>query len=536
MATTINASVLKDLRDRQIEHILIDVREKGEFVHQHIFRAVPIPRGLLEFRVPQRVRDHDTPVIVYDDDGHRAQLAAQRLELMGYTDVRLLEGGVDAWRAAGGRTDYGTNVPGKDYGEKVAVQRKTPHLTPDQLLERQATGEHILILDSRTREEFERSHVPGAMSVPGGELPGVVASLLEKPENKNATFVVNCAGRTRSILGADLLLNMDLENPIYALENGTAAWVLSGHELEHGPVDIPVEPTHEHPSAETAARRLVEQTGVSAASAADVRDLLSSDRNAYVLDVRLPEQFAESHIPGSISLPVGQLALAADEIVAVNQAPIVTVSNGDRRARIAAAVLHQMDYPNVRYLEGGIEAWTSAGNELASEAVAPEIFGLDAARSRTSSIDAQTLKSMLQSDNAPLIIDVKGPGDYALSHIAGSKWAARGDLERQIESIAPDKRQSIVVTCDTGERSALAAATLGELGYQSVQWLEGGINGWQDSGGEIVEGLDGADVPLKLAKEDVEMLGRRGPLARDRQDMIDYLTWEIDLGKKYETE
>ena len=82
----------------------------------------------------------------------------------------------------------------------------------------------------------------------------------------------------------------------------------------------------------------------------------------------------------------------------------------------------------------------------------------------------------------------------------------------------------------------MAAATLGELGYQSVQWLEGGINGWQDSGGEIVEGLDGADVPLKLAKEDVEMLGRRGPLARDRQDMIDYLTWEIDLGEKYETE
>src|SRR5690606_12339174 len=111
------------------------------------------------------------PVIVYDIDGHRAKLAAETLESLGYRDVRLLEGGLDAWAEAGGRTDYGTNVPGKDWGEKVAVQRKTPHLTPEEVVERRQKGERIIVLDSRTRTEYERSHVPGAYSVPGGELP-----------------------------------------------------------------------------------------------------------------------------------------------------------------------------------------------------------------------------------------------------------------------------------------------------------------------------------------------------------------------------
>jgi 3-mercaptopyruvate sulfurtransferase SseA len=93
---------------------------------------------------------------------------------------------------------------------------------------------------------------------------------------------------------------------------------------------------------------------------------------------------------------------------------------------------------------------------------------------------------------------------------------------------------ALVVVCDDGRRSAFAAATLDELGYSDVCYLDGGVTGWQSAGFATVAGLDGAEVELKIAKDDVEMIGRRGPLARSRQDMIDYLTWEIDLGHKYE--
>jgi 3-mercaptopyruvate sulfurtransferase SseA len=98
------------------------------------------------------------------------------------------------------------------------------------------------------------------------------------------------------------------------------------------------------------------------------------------------------------------------------------------------------------------------------------------------------------------------------------------------------KSTPIVLTCNDGVRSALAAVTLQDLGYEHVKWLEGGLDAWKAAGFETVEGLDGADVSLREAKDDVEMIGRVGPLARSRQDMIDYLEWEIALGDKYENE
>lgn len=536
MPSTITVDELREMRDNQTPHALIDVREKGEFVQRHIFRAVPIPRGLLEIRMPQRVPVRDVPVILYDVDGHRAGLAAKTLESMGYQDVRLLEGGLDAWAAAGGRTDYGTNVPGKDYGEKVAVQRKTPQLTPQEIVERQKRGERIIILDSRTREEYERAHVPGAFSVPGAELPKRIRTLIDAPENKDATIVVNCAGRTRSILGADVLIRMGTPNPVYALENGTMAWTMAGFELETGPgADVAVaDSPSAHAVARAFANRVAEEDGVGTLSIEEFEKLRASGALHYALDVRLPHEYKAGHIPGSISLPGGQIALAADEIVAVNQALVVMISNGDIRSKISGSYARQIGYPNVAVLEGGIEGWRASGRDLVTDDPAPEVFGLAAAMERAASIAPDELKAVVDAGEA-LIVDVKGSGDYALDHIAGSRWVPRGDLERRIGKYA-EKDQPLVVTDNDGVRAALAAATLLDLGYTNVRWLAGGLDAWRAAGYETVQGLDGADVPLKEAKDDVEMIGRIGPLARTRQDMLDYLEWEIELGHKYENE
>jgi rhodanese-related sulfurtransferase len=525
------------MRDESVAHALIDVREKGEFVQRHIFRAVPIPRGLLEVRLPARVPVTDVPVILYDVDGHRAGLAARTLEALDYRDVRLLEGGLDAWEAAGQRTDYGTNVPGKDYGEKIAVQRKTPHLTPDEIVERQNRGERILILDSRTREEYERSHVPGAFSVPGAELPLRIRTLIDAPENRDATIVVNCAGRTRSILGADVLIRMETRNPVYALENGTMAWMMAGHELERGPgatVEIASAPAARQ-SVRAFAERVAAEDGVGLTSLDGFEALRESGALHYALDVRLPEEYAAGHIPGTISLPGGQLALAADEIVAVNQAPVILISNSGDRARIAGSYARQIGYPHASVLDGGIEDWMAAGRELVEIEPELEVPGLETARATTTAVAPAELASMLGKD-APLVVDVKGSGDFALDHIAGARWVPRGDLERRVAIYAETKSTPIVLTCNDGVRSALAAVTLQDLGYMNVKWLEGGLDAWKAAAFKTAEGLDGADVSLREAKDDVEMIGRVGPLARSRQDMIDYLEWEIALGDKYENE
>ncbi len=536
MANTLSVAELKQLREREDLHALIDVREKGDFAQRHIYRAVPIPRGLLEQRMWQRVPFKDVPVIVYDQEGDRAALAAETLQEMGYQDVRVLVGGLDAWEESGGRTDYGTNVPGKDFGEKVAVQRQTPHLTPDEVVDRQRRGERVLILDSRTREEYERSHLPGAFSVPGAELPTRIRTLIDAPENKDATIVVNCAGRTRSILGADVLIRMGMPNSVFALENGTMAWLMAGYELESGAgasVDVARSPAAQQ-LARDFANQAAEEDGVTSISVDDLASLLGTSTPHYALDVRLPEEYAAGHIAGSVSLPGGQIALAGDEIAAINQAQIVMISDTGVRAKITGSYARQIGYPNVSVLDGGLDAWRASGHRLATDEESPEVPGLAAARGQTRSMSPDALNALRDNENL-LLIDVKGSGDYALEHIAGSQWIARGDLEKRIDGIAGSRDRPIVLTDNDGVRAALAARTLQAIGYSNVRWLEGGLDAWKASGYETVQGLDGADVALKVAKDDVEMIGRIGPLARDRQDMIDYLEWEIELGHKYES-
>lgn len=90
---------------------LIDVREPAEFATGHLAGAVNIPRGLLEFQVDAQpavanvtdpaLADRQRPLVVYCRTGGRAALAADSLQRMGFTDVRSLAGGIEAWIAAG---------------------------------------------------------------------------------------------------------------------------------------------------------------------------------------------------------------------------------------------------------------------------------------------------------------------------------------------------------------------------------------------------------------------------------------------------
>src|SRR5207244_5066731 len=97
---------------------LIDVREAGEYNSSHIPGASLIARRQLEFTVPQAVPFLGVPVILCDDDGRRAGLAAATLERLGYRDVAVLDGGINRWVTEGHATEWGSNVPSKDFGEK----------------------------------------------------------------------------------------------------------------------------------------------------------------------------------------------------------------------------------------------------------------------------------------------------------------------------------------------------------------------------------------------------------------------------------
>jgi rhodanese-related sulfurtransferase len=86
----------------------------------------------------------------------------------------------------------------------------------------------VLIVDARRFDEYQTMSIPGGISVPGGELALRIDGLVDSPQTP---IVVNCAGRTRSIIGAQSLINAGVSNPVYALRNGTIGWTLAGRGI-----------------------------------------------------------------------------------------------------------------------------------------------------------------------------------------------------------------------------------------------------------------------------------------------------------------
>ena len=229
MAQPITPADLKHMLDTQATCACIDVREPGEYNSTHIPGTSLVPRRELEFRMRRLVPYQGTLVVVCDDDGRRARLAAATLERMGYSHVQVLDGGINRWTTVGYSTEWGVNVPSKDFGEKMEVVHHVPTIYPEELCPPATRRENDHSRFSYP-EEHRRATIPGSRSAPGGELALRISELVPDPD---AEVVVHCAERTRSIIGARLLQRMGFRK-VYDLRNGTMGWGMAGLELEHG--------------------------------------------------------------------------------------------------------------------------------------------------------------------------------------------------------------------------------------------------------------------------------------------------------------
>jgi rhodanese-related sulfurtransferase len=246
MKVTTTAEVRQSLIERR-EIALVDVRDEVSFAEAHPLFAASLPIGRLELDILDRVPRLTTPVVVYDDGEGLAEAALPRLSVLGYTHVSLLDGGLSGWRSDGGEIFRDVNVPSKAFGELVESQRHTPSLSASEvhaLLER---GADLVVLDARSRDEYETMSIPSAISVPGAELVLRAPSIAPGPDT---LVVVNCAGRTRSIIGTQSLVNAGVVPRVAALRNGTIGWVLDGYTLDHG--QKRVAPAVDAPAAERA--------------------------------------------------------------------------------------------------------------------------------------------------------------------------------------------------------------------------------------------------------------------------------------------
>ncbi|MBO4317645.1 MAG: hypothetical protein J5855_05160, partial [Mailhella sp.] len=320
------------------EAALLDVREQGEFSRSHTLLASCAPLSRLELIVPDLVPCRKTPVYLMDGGkgDKRAELAAQRLLLLGYSDVTVMAGGMDSWLTAGLIKAEGVGALSKGFGEYVEKQCGTPRLEPQEVKELLDSGRPCKVIDVRPQEEYARMNIPCGINLPGCEVTYRFADIVTDPET---TVIINCAGRTRSIIGTQTLINAQVPNRVFALKGGTMNWQLAGLQLEYGSKRRTSPPSASALSvAKQRAQSVAERYHVRFIDALTLRawQAEAEEKTLYMFDVRLPDEYASGHLPGSRNAQGGQLVQATDEYAAVRNGRFVLIDDTEVRAIMTA--------------------------------------------------------------------------------------------------------------------------------------------------------------------------------------------------------
>jgi rhodanese-related sulfurtransferase len=505
---TITSAAVRAMLDDGGELALIDVREELIFSQNHLLWARNVPLSRLELRFARLVPRKTTRIVLIDDDDGLAPRAAAVLARAGYSDLACLQGGVAAWQQAGFVTFSGVHVPSKAFGEFVEHDSGTPSIGARELDALMRAGADIKVLDSRPFDEYSRISIPTGVNVPGAEL---VLRARDIAPSSATTIVVNCAGRTRSIIGAQSLINAGVPNKVVALRNGTMGWHLAGLTCATGKSDrAPSVSSAGLAWAKGAAETVARKFGVTRADRATI-DAWRKDetRTTYLFDVRDPAEYKAGHLPGAISAPGGQLVQATDIYAGVLGARIVVCDDKEARALMTAAWLKQMGWQDVYVLP---DAGQTSEQETGDPA--PAILGSIPA---DAAVDAS---KVLEIDNVS-VIDLSTSPHYRRGHIPGAWFAIRGRLAKALPKIPP--RQAFVLTSEDGVLAGLAVEEARALTRLPVSWLKGGNAAWVAAGCPLSTDEHMADDAVDVWLKPYERSGDT------EAAMNAYLSWEVDL-------
>lgn len=338
------------------EIALLDLRYEAAFATGHPLFAANMAADRIAIEAEVRLPRKDVAIVLYDDGEGLVATGAEHLAALGYINISVLDGGLTTWRAAGFELFEDVNSYAKAFGELVESRRHTPSLSADEVAKLIADKANIAILDVRRFDEYATMNIPGSVSVPGAELVLRAGRAAPDPET---TIIVNCAGRTRSIIGTQSLINAGVPNRVRALRNGTIGWTLARHALDHGADRRgAIGPFEGGPAnaRDVAYRAGVRQIGANEMSALAAQ----SHRTLYRFDVRDAEEYAAGHLPGFRHYPGGQLVQETDMAAPVRGARILLTDDRSVRADMTASWLAQMGW-EVYVLEGGYDGALEVG-------------------------------------------------------------------------------------------------------------------------------------------------------------------------------
>ncbi|MEC5386169.1 rhodanese-related sulfurtransferase [Uliginosibacterium sp. H3] len=496
------------------EIALLDVREEDPHAQAHPLFAANLPLSLLDLDAYARLPRRNVPIVVLDDGEGLAPRAAERLVQLGYTDVSLLDGGLAGWRAAGGEIFRDVNVPSKSFGELVESVRHTPSLSAEEVQALIDSKADVVVVDARRFDEYNTMSIPSGISVPGAELALRIRDIAPNPATR---VIVNCAGRTRSIIGTQSLVNNEIPNPVSALRNGTIGWTLAGQKLEHGQQRRFGEVSADnHQVAAHKARSLADRAGVLRASLGKLeRWRAETERSLYLFDVRTPEEYAAGHLPGFLSTPGGQLVQETEMVAPVRGARIVLVDTDGVRANMTASWLAQMNW-DVHVLD---EVNAALFNVTGAS---PRSLPDEADVTSVATVGAGKLATWLDKGEA-VVVDLGPSAQYVKRHVPGAWFVLRSQLAEGIQRVR--KAPRVVLTSTDPELACFAARDLkASGGHQDVHVLEGGNAAW------FAAGLPTESGEARLASPRIDRY-RRPYEGTDNaaEAMQAYLDWEYGL-------
>lgn len=519
-STPLMVDGLRALRVSGQPHALLDVRELPETDAGHIPGASTVPLRVLALRIEQLVPTSAVPIVLVDGGGddRRALAGAAIATDAGYHDVRVLDGGLAAWDAAGLRVERGRNVPSKRFGELLLEEQPDDLLVdPETAAAWIAEGRVERILDVRTAPEHERECIPGSEHASGFD---VVAAALGRTD-PDRPLIVHCTGRTRGIVAASTLRMLGVRN-VHALENGTMGWRLAGLELEHGARRTATTVDDVGSEVAAAAWRIAEGAGVRMIAPRDAHErIVRQDHPTLLIDVRPTGQHLTEAPVGSLGVPSGQLVQQLDDHLVVTGAHAILIDDGPLRAAVAAHWLRRIGVADVSVVAGGIAAWRAAGLPMSPVHGRPLPERVARAVASAAALTPDELERHVAAGAS--VLSIATSGEHSAGHVPGARWMLVGSLlgaaagGRADDAVLPDGE--VVLTCADGALSAVVAQRLAAAGRGGVRSLAGGVAAWRDTGRDLATASVVPDAP-----DVIEHPIHIGPAA-----MQAYLDWELAL-------
>lgn len=484
-------TVMDRLRGDPSEWAFIDLREAGEAAEGHPFASVNLPFGRLELDLPALVPNRGVPVVLFDAGDGVADRAAERMAAAGWRDLAIVAGGAAAWEAAGLPLIKGEHSFSKAFGEWVQHEFAVPEIGPDDLFRQMQGADAPLLIDGRPLAEHRSFTLPQSLNCPNAEL-GLRLSV-----DPGRPVIVHCAGRTRSIIGAQTLRDFGLAGQVLALRDGTQGWELSGRQREMGADrSLPLPDGPGRDDARARALCLMERFGLPSAGAKAVAAWAADrDRTTYFFDPR-PED--EGTPPaGFRRAPGTTLVQQTDRFIGVRGARVVLWDPLLVRAVFAALWLRRM----------GIDAHVLTED-------APPLPSLRA----IALPDLPPTITSLSPD--AVLLDLRPAAAFRAAHPQGARRALRARLDRM--ELAPGP-QVALIPGDPG-MARLVAGDLARAGHRALGCLPDDPSAWRAAGLAVV--TDTPDDPHRDIDTVRFCAGRhRGNLADARA----YLDWETGL-------